>query len=175
MMIGYKGSGANINPGLPWYGLHRCGTSTNGNLQSIQQLQLIRYFHLWLESSPPGGRWCGLWGKIGQSWHLWGSLQRLGSWRQGRLQWRHHHHLHRQVGEWVSEVILGDAQGGMRLVYHSSGESSRWLKDISSPKNIGSPIHVWPFASICVRGMRKNGRTDVIIYVLVGKIMSKGG
>jgi len=30
-----------------------------------------------------------------------------------------------KVGEWVSEVILGDAQGGMRLVYHSSGESSR--------------------------------------------------
>jgi len=30
-----------------------------------------------------------------------------------------------EVGEWVSEVILGDAQGGMRLVYHSSLKSSR--------------------------------------------------
>ena len=73
----------------------------------------------------------------------------------------------------MSEVILGDAQGGMRLVYHSSGESSRWLKDISSPEDISFPIHVWPFASICVRGMRKNGRTDVMISnVLGGEKMS---
>ena len=30
----------------------------------------------------------------------------------------------------VSEVILGDAEGGMRVVYHFSGESTRWFEDI---------------------------------------------
>jgi len=30
-----------------------------------------------------------------------------------------------QVGEWVSDVILGDREGGMRLLYHPEGESTR--------------------------------------------------
>ena len=30
MMIGFTGFGANINPGLPWYGLHQCSASKNG-------------------------------------------------------------------------------------------------------------------------------------------------
>ena len=39
----------------------------------------------------------------------------------------HHHHLvQNQVGEWVSEMILADAHGGMRLLFHPSGESTRW-------------------------------------------------
>ena len=31
-----------------------------------------------------------------------------------------------QVGEWVSDVILGDQEGGMRLLYHPEGESTRF-------------------------------------------------
>ena len=31
-----------------------------------------------------------------------------------------------QVGEWVSDVILGDREGGMRLLYHPEGESTRF-------------------------------------------------
>ena len=31
-----------------------------------------------------------------------------------------------QVGEWVSDVILGDQEGGMRLLYHLEGESTRF-------------------------------------------------
>ena len=32
MMICYIGFGANIITVIPWYGLHRCGASKNGNL-----------------------------------------------------------------------------------------------------------------------------------------------
>ena len=31
-----------------------------------------------------------------------------------------------KVGEWVSDVILGDQEGGMRLLYHPEGESTRF-------------------------------------------------
>jgi len=42
-----------------------------------------------------------------------------------------------KVGEWVSEVILGDAEGGMRILYHSSGESTRPDK---KPNLVVSPM-----------------------------------
>jgi uncharacterized protein YcbX len=33
--------------------------------------------------------------------------------------------LGREVGRWLSDVVLGDPEGGLRLLYHPAGESSR--------------------------------------------------
>ena len=38
--------------------------------------------------------------------------------------------LHKQVSEWLSDVILGDPEAGMRLLYHPTGDTTRLIKYI---------------------------------------------
>ena len=39
------------------------------------------------------------------------------------------------VGQWLSEVILNDAEGGIRLIYHPKSKSTRPDKE----SNVASP------------------------------------
>ena len=38
--------------------------------------------------------------------------------------------FHQQVGEWLSDVILGDPEAGMRLLYHPTGDTTRLILDL---------------------------------------------
>ena len=149
MMIVCTGSGENINPGLPWYGVHQCGASKNGfwlffksesnyqnthvvlhfvrhkKVQSTLILAVILNNHHYQEGGDVDSEDklvnVDVFGDLCKGLDLGDKVALTPKPRLSSIN-------QKQVSEWVSEVILGDAQGGMRILYHSSGESTRWLK-----------------------------------------------